>query len=138
VVKVKSSNGQLEMQVHPTVTVTVDDGVVSVAPDESGTMAMAGTMRSMIANMIHGLTDGCEKQLELLGVRYHAQVQGNKFTLQLGFSHPGEFVLPEGVSIETPSQSVSLVKGSNKQLAGQVPAENRGHRPPEPYKGKGV
>ncbi|MDZ7789603.1 MAG: 50S ribosomal protein L6 [Xanthomonadales bacterium] len=137
-VKVKGAKGELEMQMHPTVSLSVDDGVVSVAPDESGTMAMAGTMRALIANMVHGVTDGFEKKLELRGVGYRAQVQGKKLNLQLGFSHPVEFEIPDGVNIETPSQTEILIKGSNKQLVGQVAAEIRAHRPPEPYKGKGV
>lgn len=138
VVKVKGSKGQLEMEMHPTVTLSVEDGVVSVAPDESGTMAMAGTMRALIANMVHGVTEGFEKKLELVGVGYRAQVQGKKLNLQLGFSHPVEFEIPEGVTIEAPSQTEIVVKGSSKQLVGQVAAEIRGYRPPEPYKGKGV
>ena len=138
VVKVKGAKGQLEMEIHPTVGLTVEDGVVSVAPEASGTMAMAGTMRALIANMVVGVTDGFEKKLELIGVGYRAQVQGNKLNLQLGFSHPVEFDVPEGVTIETPTQTEVVVKGSSKQLVGQVAAEIRGYRPPEPYKGKGV
>lgn len=138
VVKVKGTQGQLEMQMHPTVTLSVEDGVVSVAPGESGTMAMAGTMRALIANMVQGVTEGFEKKLELRGVGYRAQVQGKKLNLQLGFSHPVEYDIPDGVSIETPTQTEVVVKGSSKQLVGQVAAEIRGHRPPEPYKGKGV
>ncbi|WP_376696388.1 50S ribosomal protein L6 [Wenzhouxiangella sp. EGI_FJ10305] len=138
VVKVKGSKGELEMQVHPTVTVKADDGVVSVAPGASGTMAMAGTMRALIANMVQGVTDGFEKKLELRGVGYRAQVQGKKLNLQLGFSHPVDFEIPDGVTIETPSQTEVVVKGSSKQLVGQVAAEIRAYRPPEPYKGKGV
>ncbi len=138
VVKVKGAKGELEMQMHPTVSLSVDDGTVSVAPDESGTMAMAGTMRALIANMVQGVTEGFEKKLELRGVGYRAQMQGKKLNLQLGFSHPVEFEVPDGVDIETPSQTEILIKGSNKQLVGQVAAEIRAHRPPEPYKGKGV
>jgi large subunit ribosomal protein L6 len=138
VVKVKGTKGELQMEMHPTVSLSVDDGVVSVAPDESGTMAMAGTMRALIANMVRGVTDGFEKKLELVGVGYRAQVQGKKLNLQLGFSHPVEFDIPEGVTIETPTQTEVVVSGSSKQLVGQVAAEIRGYRPPEPYKGKGV
>jgi len=138
VVKVKGAKGQLEMEIHPTVGLTVEDGVVSVAPEASGTMAMAGTMRALIANMVVGVTDGFEKKLELIGVGYRAQVQGNKLNLHLAFSHPVEFDVPEGVTIETPTQTEVVVKGSSKQLVGQVAAEIRGYRPPEPYKGKGV
>lgn len=138
VVKIKGGNGSLEMEMHPGVTLEVNDGVVSVAPRESGTMAMAGTMRALIANMVQGVTQGFEKKLELRGVGYRAQMQGKKLNLQLGFSHPVEFDIPEGVTIETPSQTEIVVKGSNKQLVGQVAAEIRAFRPPEPYKGKGV
>jgi len=137
-VTIKGAKGQLEMEMHPTVALSVEDGVVRVAPDESGTMAMAGTMRALIANMVQGVTDGFEKKLELRGVGYRAQVQGKKLNLQLGFSHPVEFEIPDGVTIETPSQTEVVIKGSSKQLVGQVAAEIRSHRPPEPYKGKGV
>src|SRR5699024_7949101 len=94
VVRVKGAKAQREVQLHPTVTLNVDDGVINVAPTESGTMAMAGTMRSLIANMIHGVTEGFEKKLELVGVGYRAQVQGKKLNLQLGFSHPVDFGIP--------------------------------------------
>jgi len=137
-VKVKGAQGTLEMQLHPGVALEVNDGVVSVAPRENGTMAMAGTMRALIANMVHGVTEGFQKKLELVGVGYRAQVQGRKLNLQLGFSHPVEFDIPDGVTIETPSQTEILIKGSNKQRVGQVAAEIRAFRPPEPYKGKGV
>lgn len=137
-VKVKGAQGTLEMQMHPGVALEVNDGVISVAPRESGTMAMAGTMRALIANMVHGVTEGFQKKLELVGVGYRAQVQGKKLNLQLGFSHPVEFDIPDGVTIEAPSQTEIFVKGSNKQLVGQVAAEIRAFRPPEPYKGKGV
>jgi len=138
VVKVKGAKGELEMDLHPTVNLNVDDGVISVAATENGTTAMAGTMRALIANMVHGVTEGFEKKLELRGVGYRAQMQGKKLNLQLGFSHPVEFEIPDGVSIETPSQTEIVVRGSSKQLVGQVAAKIRGFRPPEPYKGKGV
>jgi large subunit ribosomal protein L6 len=137
-VRVKGSQGTLEMEIHPTVELSIDDGVVSVAPRDNGTMAMAGTMRALIANMVKGVTEGFHKKLELRGVGYRAQVQGRKLNLQLGFSHPIDFEIPDGVTIETPSQTEVVVKGSNKQLVGQIAAEIRGLRPPEPYKGKGV
>lgn len=138
VVKVKGSLGALEMTMHPAVSLEVNDGVVTVAPHDDDDMAMAGTMRALIANMVKGVTEGFEKKLSLVGVGYRAQVQGKKINLQLGFSHPVEFEIPEGVSIEMPSQTEVVVKGSNKQLVGQVAAKIRGFRPPEPYKGKGV
>lgn len=138
VVRVKGAKAQLEMKLHPAVTLNVDDGVVHVAPTESGAMAMAGTMRSLIANMILGVTEGFEKKLQLVGVGYRAQVQGKKLNLQLGYSHPVEFEIPDGVSIETPSQTEIVVRGSDKHLVGEIAAKIRSQRPPEPYKGKGV
>lgn len=137
-VQIKGSKGTLALDLHPTVTVDFEDGVVRVQPVEGGTMAMAGTMRALLANMVHGVTEGFEKKLELVGVGYRAQVQGKKINLQLGFSHPIDFEIPDGVTVETPSQTEIVVKGSDKQLVGQVAAEIRGFRPPEPYKGKGV
>jgi large subunit ribosomal protein L6 len=95
-------------------------------------------MRALIANMVQGVTDGFERKLELVGVGYRAQAQGNKLNLTLGFSHPVVYEVPDGVSVETPSQTEVLVKGTDKQRVGQVAAEIRGFRPPEPYKGKGV
>ncbi len=137
-IRVKGSNGTLEMDLHPGVEVSLDEGVLGVRPREGGTMAMAGTMRALIANMVHGVSEGFEKKLALVGVGYRAQVQGNKVNLQLGFSHPVDFEVPQGVTVETPSQTEIVVKGADKQLVGQVAAEIRAFRPPEPYKGKGV
>jgi large subunit ribosomal protein L6 len=137
-IKVKGPNGELQMELHPTVEVANDDGTLSFAPAENGTMAMAGTMRALINNMVVGVTDGFERKLNLIGVGYRAQAQGSKLNLQLGFSHPVEFEVPTGVTVETPSQTEIVVKGADKQLVGQVAAKIRGYRPPEPYKGKGV
>ncbi|MDH3953217.1 MAG: 50S ribosomal protein L6, partial [Gammaproteobacteria bacterium] len=100
--------------------------------------AIAGTMRSLLANMVRGVSTGFERKLELVGVGYRAQAQGNKLNLTLGFSHPVVHEVPEGVTVETPSQTEIIVKGADKQKVGQVAAEIRGYRPPEPYKGKGV
>ena len=100
--------------------------------------AIAGTMRSLLANMAKGVSEGFEKKLELKGVGYRAQAQGKSLNLSLGFSHPVVYQAPEGVSIETPSQTEIVVKGADKQRVGQVAAEIRAYRPPEPYKGKGV
>jgi large subunit ribosomal protein L6 len=113
---------------------------VKVAP-RSGALfanAMAGTTRALIANMVSGLTKGFEKKLELVGVGYRAAVQGPKLNLTLGFSHPVEYPIPKGITIETPSQQEIIIKGTDRQQVGQVAAEIRGYRPPEPYKGKGV
>ena len=100
--------------------------------------ALAGTTRALVYNMVVGVTEGFEKRLQLQGVGYRAQAQGKKLNLQLGFSHPVEYQLPEGVNAETPSQTEIVVSGTDKQLVGQVSAEIRAFRPPEPYKGKGV
>ena len=101
-------------------------------------MAVAGTMRSLLANMAQGVTEGYERKLQLVGVGYRAQAQGSTLNLTLGFSHPVVHQVPEGVTVETPSQTEILVRGADKQKVGQVAAEIRGYRPPEPYKGKGV
>jgi large subunit ribosomal protein L6 len=139
VISVKGSKGQLEQQLHNDVEVKVEDGEVTFAPkDEAKSWAMAGTYRALVNNMVTGVTEGFEKKLKLIGVGYRAQVQGKKLNLTLGFSHPIEFEIPEGVTIEAPSQTDLIVKGPSKQIVGQVAANIRGYRPPEPYKGKGV
>ena len=109
-----------------------------VKSEERGATAMAGTMRAIVQNMVKGVSEGFEKKLELQGVGYRAQAQGKKLTLQLGFSHPVEYNLPEGISAETPTQTEIVISGVDKQRVGQVCAEIRAFRPPEPYKGKGV
>ena len=101
-------------------------------------VAISGTTRALLANMVQGVTEGYEKKLELVGVGYRAQAQGSKLNLTLGFSHPVVYTVPEGVSVETPSQTEVVIKGIDKQKVGQVAAEIRHFRPPEPYKGKGV
>ena len=101
-------------------------------------VAVSGTMRSIVANMAKGVSEGFERKLELVGVGYRVQAQGKKLNLSLGFSHPIVYTVPEGITVETPSQTEILVKGADKQKVGQVCAEIRGYRPPEPYKGKGV
>lgn len=137
-VKVKGPNGELSMDLHPTVEMTNEDGHLKFAALGEGTTAMAGTMRALVNNMVVGVTDGFERKLNLIGVGYRAQAQGSKLNLQLGFSHPVEFEVPQGVTVETPSQTEIVIKGADKQLVGQVAAKIRGYRPPEPYKGKGV
>ncbi len=139
-VSIKGSKGSLSMDLNSEVDVKQEDNVLSLAP-RSGSrfaMAMAGTSRALIANMIEGVTEGYEKRLELRGVGYRAAAQGKKLNLTLGFSHPVEYNVPEGITIETPSQTEVIVKGTDKQKVGQVAAEIRRFRPPEPYKGKGV
>ncbi|MBT3429239.1 MAG: 50S ribosomal protein L6, partial [Proteobacteria bacterium] len=111
---------------------------LQVRPQNDQSWAMAGTFRSLIANMVTGVTTGFEKKLEIVGVVYRAQAQGKKLNLSLGFSHPVVYQLPEGVSVETPSQTEIVLKGSDKQQVGQAAAEIRSFRPPEPYKGKGI
>lgn len=137
-IRVKGPKGELTMNLHPSVGLKNEEGVLSFAPEPGGTTAMAGTMRALINNMVQGVTNGFEKKLSLIGVGYRAQVQGSKLNLQLGFSHPVDFDVPEGVTVETPSQTEIIVRGPDKQKVGQVAAKIRGYRPPEPYKGKGV
>lgn len=138
VVRVKGSKGTLELNLHPAVQLENSDGVLSVSPVDPSDMAMAGTMRALIANMVEGVSNGFERKLTLVGVGYRASVQGNSLNLQLGFSHPVDFAIPSGISIETPSQTEIFVRGCDKQQVGQVAAKIRAYRPPEPYKGKGV
>jgi large subunit ribosomal protein L6 len=137
-VTVKGGKGTMELNIHPTVSVSLEDGVLSVAPANDAAWAMAGTMRALLGNMVHGVSEGFQKKLQLVGVGYRAQGKGKVLNLSLGFSHPIDFPVPEGITIETPSQTEIVVSGSDKQRVGQVAAEIRAFRPPEPYKGKGV
>lgn len=137
-VTVKGGKGQLELNVHETVEVALADGEMTVKPVNDAHWAMAGTMRSLLNNMVVGATEGFQKKLQLVGVGYRAQSKGKTLNLSLGFSHPVDYPVPEGITIETPSQTEIVVSGSNKQQVGQVAAELRSFRPPEPYKGKGV
>ncbi len=115
-----------------------DEIVVEQLHESIRSNAMSGTTRALVANMIQGVTKGFERRLNLVGVGYRAQVQGDKLNLTLGFSHPVVHPMPKGVKAETPTQTEILIKGIDKQLVGQVAAEVRAYRPPEPYKGKGV
>ncbi|WP_371323559.1 50S ribosomal protein L6 [Dechloromonas sp. ZY10] len=137
---VKGPLGSLATANHPAVAVTVDGGAVSVAKVEgvAGAAAMWGTMRANIANMVTGVSKGFERKLQLVGVGYRAQAQGDVLNLSLGFSHPVAHKMPAGVKVECPTQTEIIVKGSDKQQVGQVAAEIRAYRKPEPYKGKGV
>ena len=139
-VTAKGKVGTLTLEVHKVVSVKQEDGQLTFAPndDSKGSMAMAGTMRSLVNNMVVGVTEGFSKQLQLVGVGYRAQMQGQVLDLSLGFSHPVKYKIPEGITVETPSQTEINVKGADKQKVGQVCAEIRAFRPPEPYKGKGV
>jgi large subunit ribosomal protein L6 len=137
---VKGPKGALDIDIHPAIAVAENDDALSISDASAAgdRMAMAGTMRALLANVVKGVTDGFEKKLELNGVGYRAQSQGKNLTLTLGFSHPVVYAVPDGVTIETPSQTEIVVKGCDKQQVGQVAAEIRSFRPPEPYKGKGV
>ncbi len=140
VVNIKGSKGSFSYQVHDSVAVKRDENVLrfSMKDDKAPHMAMAGTMRVLINNMVVGVSEGFERKLELVGVGYRAQAQGKKLNLTLGFSHPVVFDVPEGLTIETPSQTEIIIKGFDKQKVGQAAADIRAYRPPEPYKGKGV
>lgn len=137
---VKGSKGQLKLVIHELVEIAQEKDEIKVSATESSkkSNALAGTFRSLIDNMVVGVNKGFQKGLELQGVGYRAQMQGNKLKLTLGFSHPVEYAIPEGIEIETPSQTQIVVKGIDKQLVGQVAAKIRAFRPPEPYKGKGI
>jgi large subunit ribosomal protein L6 len=137
-VSVKGAKGTMSMTMHPSVDLKLEENVVNVAAKESSATAMAGTMRALINNMVLGVTDGFSKRLTLIGVGYRAAVSGKSLNLQLGFSHPVDYAIPEGITIECPSQTEIIVSGMDKQKVGQVAAEIRAFRPPEPYKGKGV
>jgi large subunit ribosomal protein L6 len=137
-VAVKGPKGQLELNVHDSVEVSKGDDGISVKPLSSAAAAMSGTMHSLLKGMVQGVTQGFEKKLTLIGVGYRAQAQGKTLNLSLGFSHPIEFAVPEGITIQTPSQTEVIVSGADKQQVGQVAAKIRSYRPPEPYKGKGV
>ena len=136
-VLVKGGNGQLSTPLPEGVEINVEDSTAQVK-FQKGKTAMAGTLRALVNNMVTGVSSGFERKLELVGVGYRAQAQGKNLNLTLGFSHPVVFAVPEGISIETPSQTEVVVKGADRQKVGQVCAEIRSLRPPEPYKGKGV
>lgn len=139
-ITIKGSKGSLSMGLASCVEVSQKESVLTfVARDGAKqSRAMAGTTRALVNNMVTGVNGGFEKKLQLIGVGYRAQAKGKSINLTLGFSHPVEYELPEGISAETPSQTEIVIKGIDKQLVGQVAAEIRDFRPPEPYKGKGV
>jgi large subunit ribosomal protein L6 len=140
VVTLKGGKGTLSMELNPEVELAAEAGSLQVSPRSGSrfSTAIAGTMRALLANMAQGVSEGFEKKLELVGVGYRAQAQGNTLNLTLGFSHPVVFEVPEGVTVTTPSQTEIVISGADKQVVGQVAAEIRRYRPPEPYKGKGV
>lgn len=139
-ITVKGSLGSLSQAANKLVNVKRDGDtlVFEAANDSKAANAMSGTMRALVANMVTGVSSGFEKKLTLIGVGYRAQAQGDKLNLSLGFSHPVVHQMPKGVKVETPQQTEVVIKGVDKQLVGQVAAEVRAYRPPEPYKGKGV
>ncbi|MAM87676.1 50S ribosomal protein L6 [Allohahella sp. A8] len=139
-VAIKGSKGQLELTLHHIVDVKHegDQLIFASANSAKQSRALAGTMRSLVNNMVTGVSQGFERKLELVGVGYKAQAKGNVLGLSLGYSHPIDYQLPDGISAETPTQTEILLKGIDKQKIGQVAAEIRALRAPEPYKGKGV
>ncbi len=139
-VTVKGAKGELKVELPSGITLKIENDVAEIVRDEQGrsTDAMGGTMRALIAGMVTGVEKGYERKLDLVGVGYRAQVQGKVLNLQLGLSHPVAYPVPAGITIETPSQTEVVIKGADKQRVGQVAADIRGYRSPEPYKGKGV
>ncbi len=139
-ITVKGGNGTLVRPMHALVTVASEGGTLKFAPanDSSEADAMSGTMRALVANMVQGAAKGFERKLNLVGVGFRAQAQGQTLNLQIGFSHPVVKQMPAGIKVETPTQTEILIKGADRQVVGQVAAEVRAFRPPEPYKGKGI
>ncbi|MFT5220637.1 MAG: large subunit ribosomal protein L6 [Gammaproteobacteria bacterium] len=139
-VSAKGPKGNLSVVLHDLVQLTHEDNLVTLSPanDHKSSMALTGTMRSVINNIIIGVSDGFEKKMLLVGVGYRAQAQGKQLSLSLGLSHPVNYPVPEGIEIETPIATEIVVRGCDKQKVGQVCAEIRAYRPPEPYKGKGI
>ncbi len=139
-ITVKGANGTLSREVNPLVSIKVDAGKVNIAPanDTPEADAMSGTMRALVANMVGGVSKGFEKKLTLVGVGFRAQAQGQKLNLQIGFSHPVVKDMPAGIKVACPTQTEIVISGPDRQVVGQVAAEVRAFRPPEPYKGKGI
>ncbi|OUS40002.1 50S ribosomal protein L6 [Oleispira antarctica] len=139
-IAIKGGKGTLELDIHSSVEIKQEENNIVFAPKngDKAAMAMAGTFRSLVNNMVVGVTQGYQKKLILQGVGYRAKTSGKIVNLSLGFSHPVDYELPEGIKAEVPSQTEIVISGTDKQKVGQVAAEIRGYRPPEPYKGKGV
>jgi large subunit ribosomal protein L6 len=137
---VKGAKGQLSFNFNPAVGVSITDNVIQMEWNKADkdSVAQAGTARAIANSMVLGVSEGFEKKLTLIGVGYRAQAKGSILSLSLGYSHPVDFEVPTGVTVETPTQTEIIVKGSNKQQVGEVAAKIRAYRPPEPYKGKGV
>jgi large subunit ribosomal protein L6 len=138
-VTVKGAKSSLTLELPSQIKIEIKDAQANIAESSvESAPALAGTVRANLSNMIRGVTEGYVQKLTLVGVGYRAQAQGKKLNLALGFSHPVDYPIPDGITVETPSQTEILIKGASRQLVGQVAAEIRGFRPPEPYKGKGV
>lgn len=139
-IQVKGKGGDLSLAVHPLVSIGNNDGKLSFAPanDSRDADALAGTFRQLVNNMVKGVTEGFEKKLTLMGVGFKAAASGNKLNLNVGFSHPVDFVMPAGVTVACPTPTEIVIKGADRQVVGQVAADIRAVRPPEPYKGKGI
>ena len=139
-INVKGALGALALAQNALVTITQDAGKLSFAPanDSREANAMSGTMRQLVNNMVVGVTKGFEKKLSLVGVGYKAAAAGTKLNLTVGYSHPVDFVMPAGITVATPTPTEIIIKGSDRQRVGQIAAEVRAVRPPEPYKGKGI
>ena len=139
-ITVKGSNGALTRTLNPLVAIKIDGGTVTFTPanDTAAADAMSGTMRALVANMVGGVSKGFEKKLSLVGVGFRAQAAGQKLNLQIGFSHPVVKDMHEGIKVATPTQTEIVITGADRQVVGQLAAEVRAFRPPEPYKGKGI
>ena len=139
-ITVKGGNGTLVRTLHPLVVIKSDDGKLTFTPanDSSAADAMSGTMRALVANMVGGVSKGFEKKLSLVGVGFRAQAAGQKLNLQIGFSHPVVKDMPVGIKVATPTQTEIVISGADRQVVGQLAAEVRAFRQPEPYKGKGI
>ena len=137
-ISVKGQKGTLTVAKPAGIEVKIEDGHAQLSANDPSLVPLAGTLRAIVANMVHGVSSGFERKLELVGVGYRAAMQGQDLNLSLGYSHPILFAPPAGITITTPTQTEILVAGADKQLVGEVAAKIRGYRPPEPYKGKGV
>jgi large subunit ribosomal protein L6 len=138
IIKVKGPKGTLSIAKPDTISLNIENGEAFLVPANDESIALTGTIRAIVANMVQGVSEGFTRKLELVGVGYRAAVQGNDLNLSLGFSHPVVFKAPEGITITTPSQTEILISGADKQLIGEVAAKIRAYRKPEPYKGKGI
>jgi len=139
-ITVKSSNNALTRTLNPLVAIKIDGSTLTFTPanDSAAADAMSGTMRALVANMVGGVSKGFEKKLSLVGVGFRAQATGQKLNLQIGFSHPVVKDMPAGIKVATPTQTEIVITGADRQVVGQLAAEVRAFRPPEPYKGKGI